>query len=178
MSYIVQVLYIGSSVNHYSSRTLLRCFNSSVDLITTEVGRPVIKIILHTALPSITITVSRCYLINGQCAQCTYFHQLQIRMYSCTSSLDLCTIHFIILLWMVVPGLRLDDYVYMYTFIFILRCLPSEYKSTSCAPPTSIAIQTGDAYSSLISGASLSHVLEGVNWLYASAKRWEIWPIN
>ena len=54
----------------------------------------------------------------------------------------------------------------MYTCICsfpFLRCLPSEYKSTCCAPPTFIAIQTGDAYSSLISGAPLSHVSEGVN---------------
>ena len=54
----------------------------------------------------------------------------------------------------------------MYTCIRsfpFLRCLPSEYKSTFCAPPTFIAIETGDAYSSLISGAPLSHVSEGVN---------------
>ena len=37
-----------------------------------------------------------------------------------------------------------------------LKCLPSEYKSIFCTPPTLIDIQTGDAYSSLISGTLLS----------------------
>ena len=47
----------------------------------------------------------------------------------------------------------------MYTCIrsfSFLKCLPSEYKSIFCTPPTFIAIQTGDAYSSLISGTPLS----------------------
>ena len=54
----------------------------------------------------------------------------------------------------------------MYTCIrsfSFLKCLPSEYKSIFCIPPTFIAIQTGDVYSSLISGTPLSHVLLGVN---------------
>ena len=141
---------------------LLRCLNSSMILSQPgSVGRSLKLYYIPHCRQSQLLYPDVIY--NGRRAQCTYFQQLQIGMYSCTSSLGLCTIHFIILLWMVVPGLRLDDYVHMYTFIFILRCLPSEYKSTFCAPPTFISVQTGDPYSLLISGTPLSHVLEGVN---------------
>ena len=63
---------------------------------------------------------------------------------------DVCVVHFtMFLLWMIVPVLRLDDYIRLFSF---LKCLPSEYRSIFMLQ---IAIQTGDAYSSLIPGAPL-----------------------
>ena len=70
---------------------------------------------------------------------------------------------------MVAPGLRLDDYIYMYTFIFIFDMI------YFCAPPAFIAIQTGDAYSSLIPGAPL---FKGGKLIERIPKKMEIGLVN
>ena len=131
----MQVLYIGSSVNHYRSRTLLdlghshvlRYSNSSVDLITTKSVSRSLKLyyIPHCRQSQLLYQDHEDVIYNSRCAQYTDLHQLHIRMYSCTSSLDLCTLF---LLWMVVPGLRLDDYIYMYTFIFIFGRIAKQFR--------------------------------------------------
>ena len=116
--------------------------------------------LIYTALPSITIPVSTCYLQRPMCtvhrlsstADKNVFLYKQLTYY-----FDVCVVHFkMFLLWMIVPVLRLDDYIYKCStcirLFSFLKCLPSEYRSIFVLQ---IAIQRGDVYSSLIPGAPL-----------------------
>ena len=99
------------------------CSNSSVDLISAAVGRLVINIPHCRQSQFLQPDV----IYNGQCAQCTYFHQLQpdrnvFLFKQLGYYFDACVVHFIMF---IVPVVRLHDCI---RFIFIFE-MPSEYRS-------------------------------------------------